>query len=140
MDALDEFFRVWCQPEAWCDRCKEYPAIHIAVQDNADPYGSRVTYVRVWDPGTQAHIALCRKCTKQHAGALGSQAFRYAPPVHPQLRAPQRQDGRQEIRRPRLQYLRRRVWRLVIRLVFPWRGRKPARTRIETKSYSRTGT
>ena len=140
MDALDEFFRVWCAPEAWCDRCKEYPAIHIAVQDNADPYGSRVTYARVWDPGTQAYVALCRKCNTQHMGTLGSQACRYAPPVHQQLRSPQQQHRYQNMRRSRLQHLQRRVWRLFTRLVLPWRSRKPSWARLETKGYSRTGT
>lgn len=140
MDALDEFFRVWCEPEAWCDRCKDYPAIHIAVQDSPDPYSSRVTYVRVWDPYTQTHVALCRQCNQQHTAALGSQAFQYAPRTSGRLRASHWQENHQNVRQQRLHYLPRRLWHLFTRLVCLWRGWKPSPTRLPTKSYSRTGT
>jgi hypothetical protein len=79
MDALDEFFRVWCEPEAWCERCGVSPAIHVLIHDQDATYGSIVTYVRIWDPGAQAHLAMCRKCSTHHIDSLGRPEFRYAP-------------------------------------------------------------
>jgi type II secretory pathway component PulJ len=139
MDALDEFFREWCEPEAWCDRCKDSPAVHIVVQGSHETDSSIVTYIRVWDPHTQTHIALCRNCTKQHTDALGSPQFRYAPQAHQSLRSSQRQSGQQHRRHAWLRHLRQ-VQYVLARLLFPWRTRKPTRARVDTISYSRTGT
>lgn len=74
MDALDEFFRMWSEPEAWCQRCGECPAVHVAVQTEAEPEDILITYVRVWDPVAQEHLALCRRCSQQHLYRLGEQA------------------------------------------------------------------
>jgi hypothetical protein len=139
MDAVDEFFREWCEPEAWCDRCKDSPAIHIVVQGSHETDSGIVTYIRVWDPNTQTHIALCRSCNKQHTNALGSPGFQYASYM-PQLTQPsQRQDGQQHRGHPWLRCLRQ-VRYVFTRLLFPWRAWKPTRTHIDTISYSRTGT
>ena len=70
MDALDEFFRIWCKPEAWCEHCGLHPAIHVVVQDTKDAFESVVTYIRIWDPHTQSHIAVCRQCSIAHLDAL----------------------------------------------------------------------
>ena len=140
MDALDEFFRVWCAPDAWCDRCKEYPAIHIAVQGKEALCGSFVTYVRVWDPSTQTHIALCRTCNQQHTAALGNQGFQSTPQVYQPAAISPRQGGHQAMRHQRLRHLPRRVWRVLTRLLFPWRAQKSSQTCVDTKSYSRIGT
>lgn len=78
MDALDEFFREWCEPEAWCERCTMYPAIHVVIHDDEAAYGSVVTYVRIWDPTVQTHIAVCRRCSQEHIAALGTPEFKYA--------------------------------------------------------------
>ena len=139
MDALDEFFREWCEPEAWCDWCKDSPAIHIVVQGSHETDSGIVTYVRIWDPHTQTHIALCRSCTKQHTDALGSPEFQYAPQVHQSLQSSHPQGSQQHRRHPWL----RRLWRVrnvLTHLIFPWRARKPTRTRGDTVSYSSTGT
>lgn len=133
MDALDEFFREWCEPEAWCDRCKDAPAVHIVVQGSHETDSRIVTYMRVWDPNTQTHIALCRDCNKQHTGALGSPEFQYAP------RPSKRQDGQQHRRHQWLRRLRR-VRYVLAHLLFPWRTRKPTQARVDTINYSRTGT
>lgn len=70
MDALDEFFRIWSEPEAWCEHCGLHPAIHVVVQDSQDAFESVVTYVRIWDPHTQSHVAVCRKCGMAHLESL----------------------------------------------------------------------
>ena len=82
MDALDEFFRGWCEPEAWCERCRVYPAIHVVVQDDDEAYGSIVTYARIWDAEAQSHIAVCRECSKQYIDSLDQADFHYAPRQH----------------------------------------------------------
>ena len=140
MDALDEFFREWCEPEAWCDRCKDSPAIHMVIQGSDDTDSGMVTYVRVWDPNTQTHIALCRSCNKQHTDALGSPEFKYASQMCQSLQLSQRQDGQQHRRHPWLRRLWRRVRYVFTCLIFPWRARKPTREHVDTISYSRTGT
>ena len=81
MDALDEFFRLWSEPEAWCQRCTEYPAMHVAVHDKTAPEGLLITYVRIWDPALQEHIALCRRCSGRHLNNPGRQAPQYLPPL-----------------------------------------------------------
>jgi hypothetical protein len=139
MDAMDEFFREWCEPEAWCDRCKDAPAVHIVVQGSHETDSGIVTYVRVWDPNTQTYIALCRSCNQHHTNALGGPEFRYAPQVHQSARPSQRKGGPQHRRHPWLQRLRR-VRYVLTRLLFPWRTRKPTRACVDTISYSRTGT
>jgi hypothetical protein len=139
MDALDEFFREWCEPEAWCDWCKDAPAIHIVVQESHETDKSIVTYVQVWDPNTQTHVALCRNCNKQYTDALGSPEFQYAPQVHQSLQSSRQQDGQQHRRHSWLGRLRR-VWYVLTRLIFPWRTRKPTQACVDTISYSRTGT
>jgi hypothetical protein len=80
MDALDEFFCMWCEPEAWCERCGVSPAIHVLIHDQDATYGSVITYVRIWDPGAQTHLAMCRKCSTHHIDTLGAPEFRYASP------------------------------------------------------------
>lgn len=70
MDALDEFFRTWSEPEAWCEHCGLHPAIHVVVQDTQDAFESVVTYVRIWDPHAQSHVAVCRKCSIAHLETL----------------------------------------------------------------------
>jgi hypothetical protein len=82
MDAHDEFFSIWSEPEAWCERCKEYPAIHMIMQSDEAPREKFVGHLQAWDPHTQDHIVLCRWCSKEHVKALGNQAPEYvqAPP------------------------------------------------------------
>jgi hypothetical protein len=138
MDALDEFFREWCEPEAWCDRCKNCPAIHIVVPGTHETESLFVTYVQTWDPHTQSYIILCRSCNKQHIAALGSPEFRYTPQVYQALPSPQCQDGQKRRRRPWLRHLWR-VWYVLTRVIFPW-ARKPTRACVDTISYSGTGT
>jgi hypothetical protein len=88
MDAHDEFFSIWCEPEAWCERCEEYPAIHIITQHDEAPHEKSVTYGRAWDPHTQDYMVLCRWCSKEHIKVLGSQAPEQgqAPPSPPGVR------------------------------------------------------
>jgi hypothetical protein len=74
MDAHDEFFSIWSEPEGWCERCGEYPAIHLIMQSDEAPHEKFVAYARAWDPHTQDYIVLCRWCSKEHVKALGSQA------------------------------------------------------------------
>lgn len=70
MDALDEFFGTWAEPEAWCEVCDERPAIHIVLRDTAGKYGSVMSHVRVWDPETQTRVPVCRQCCRQHLEGL----------------------------------------------------------------------
>ncbi len=78
MDALDEFFRVWSEPEAWCERCKTSPAIHVVVQDDDHMDGMIITYAYIWEPDTQAQIPVCRSCSEHYLDSLGTSEFRYA--------------------------------------------------------------
>jgi len=81
MDALDEFFHLWSEPEAWCQRCEEHPAMHVAVHDKTAPEGLIITYVRIWDADLQDHVALCRHCSRLHLNSQGRQPSQYLPPV-----------------------------------------------------------
>lgn len=81
MDALDEFFCQWAEPEAWCQRCREYPAMHVAVQDKAAPEALLITYVRVFDATIQEHIALCRRCSREAGPDAEKLPYQYLPTV-----------------------------------------------------------
>jgi hypothetical protein len=70
MDALDEFFGTWAEPEAWCEVCDERPAIHIVLRDTAGMYDSVMSHVRVWNPDTQTRVPVCRQCCRQHLDGL----------------------------------------------------------------------
>ena len=78
MDALDEFFRVWSEPEAWCERCQSSPAIHVVVQDDDNMDGMTITYAYILEAETQAQIPICRSCSQQYIDSLGSSEFKYA--------------------------------------------------------------
>ncbi len=78
MDALDEFFRVWSEPEAWCDRCQSSPAIHVVIQDDNHMDGMTITYAYIWDPDAQLAIPVCRSCSQHYIDSLGSSEFQYA--------------------------------------------------------------
>jgi len=136
MDALDEFFREWCEPEAWCERCGENPAIHVAVQDTGMLGSSLITYVRVWDPGGQEFLAVCRSCSKQHIDALGSQEFQYA--THPHRSPfPDRQQERPQHSEwlQRFQRWHRRFRTLLVRL---WKRRKSPPEQANTQTHFQT--
>jgi hypothetical protein len=60
MDALDEFFAMWCEPEAWCEMCGDYPAIHVVLYDTEGKYGGVMSHVRVWNPAVQRQVPVCR--------------------------------------------------------------------------------
>ncbi len=92
MDALDEFFATWCEPEAWCEMCRDHPAIHIVLRDTEGKYGGIMSHVRIWNPTSQTRVPVCRQCCRdqmellgqsvQHAQSLqGQQPF--APPEIP---------------------------------------------------------
>ncbi len=78
MDALDEFFRVWSEPEAWCERCQSSPAIHVVVQDDDHMDGMTITYAYIWEAETQVQIPVCRSCSQHYIDSLGSSDFKYA--------------------------------------------------------------
>ena len=71
MDALDEFFATWSEPEAWCEMCGEHPAIHVVLRDTEGKYGGIMSHVRVWNPATQSRIPVCRQCCKDQVELLG---------------------------------------------------------------------
>jgi hypothetical protein len=138
MDALDEFFREWCEPEAWCERCGENPAIHVAVQDTGNLGGSLITYMRVWDPGCQEYLAICRTCSKQHIDALGSQEFQYATPT-PHAPLPDQQQRRSWHKRwwQRFQRWHRRFRILLVQL---WKRRQSPPEQANTQPHFHTET
>lgn len=78
MDALDEFFRVWSEPEAWCERCQSSPAIHVVIQDDNHIDGMTITYAYIWDPKTRVQIPVCRSCSQHYIDSLGASEFQYA--------------------------------------------------------------
>jgi hypothetical protein len=78
MDALDEFFRVWSEPEAWCERCQSSPAIHVVIQDDNHMDGMTITYAYIWDPDSQVQMPVCRSCSQHYIDSLGSSEFQYA--------------------------------------------------------------
>ena len=65
MDVLDEFFSMWCAPEAWCERCGENPALHVVRRNPATQYSGFPTYVRLWDSAKYAYLAVCWRCFKR---------------------------------------------------------------------------
>ena len=73
MDALDEFFDSWCEPEAWCEMCGDHPAVHIVLRDTEGKYGGIMSHVRVWNPETQSRIPVCRQCCAHHVDQLGQE-------------------------------------------------------------------
>ena len=135
MDALDEFFREWCEPEAWCERCCMYPAIHVVIQDDQEAYGSVVTYVQIWDPKSQTHIAICRQCNERHIEALGTPEFQYVPEPHVS-----KQNPRQVVLWREL-HLRLRDWkrRLFDHLAWILGWQKCSQKRGNREDYSHTG-
>jgi hypothetical protein len=133
MDALDEFFCVWCEPEAWCERCGQYPAIHLVVQDNHGAHGSTVAYVRIWDPGAQTHIAVCRKCSTHYINALGTSAPRHAPQQQMSPRA-----HRHSTWRTLRQYLRRWCRQLCHQIVSSWQQGPQSRRVTGSKNHPHT--
>ncbi len=71
MDALDEFFATWSEPEAWCEMCGDHPAIHVVLRDTEGKYGGIMSHVRVWNPATQTRMPVCRHCCKDQVELLG---------------------------------------------------------------------
>ncbi len=71
MDALDEFFAVWTEPEAWCEICGEFPAIHVVLRDTGGKFGGIMSHVRIWNPNTQTRVPACRHCCKDQMSAIG---------------------------------------------------------------------
>jgi len=71
MDALDEFFAVWTEPEAWCEICGEFPAIHVVLRDTGGKFGGVMSHVRIWNPLTQTRVPACRHCCKDQMSAIG---------------------------------------------------------------------
>ena len=139
MDAHDEFFSVWCEPEAWCERCEEFPAIHMIVQDEKIPPERFVTYVRVWDSHLQDHVVLCRRCNKEHDQTLKRQPPEYIP--SPQPASVSSQKAQVPGRRNRLwQHLRRLGMGLLILLLGLRRRRKPVQNSAPMQPYSHTET
>lgn len=78
MDALDEFFRVWSEPEAWCERCQSSPAIHVVIQDDSHMDGMTITYAYIWDPDSQVQMPVCRSCSQLYIDSVGTSDFQYA--------------------------------------------------------------
>ncbi|ETX01614.1 MAG: hypothetical protein ETSY1_06740 [Candidatus Entotheonella factor] len=78
MDALDEFFAVWTEPEAWCEICGEFPAIHVVLRDTGGKFGGIMSHVRIWNPNTQTRVPACRHCCKDQMSAIGQST---SPPV-----------------------------------------------------------
>jgi hypothetical protein len=137
MDAHDEFFGRWCEPEAWCERCEEHPAIHMIVQNDDTPLEPCITYVRVWDADQQAHVALCLRCNKANCQVPGSQNLQYVP--SPRTASPQQQRLRQYREHPIWPYLRRWGAGLLAFCTVVWACRKLMQHSTNTKPYSRTG-
>lgn len=132
MDALDEFFRQWCEPEAWCERCGAYPAVHVIVHDDQEPYGSIVTFVQIWDAETQTHIAVCRRCSSRLIEALGTPKFQHSPEPEHAERCVRQQHFWRSLGR----YLKR--WQTCLMILL---GGRPHRSqkREESRRYSRIG-
>jgi hypothetical protein len=79
MDALDEFFAVWTEPEAWCEICGEFPAIHVVLRDTGGQFGGIMSHVRIWNPNTQTRVPACRHCCKEQMSAIGQSMPRPVP-------------------------------------------------------------
>jgi hypothetical protein len=117
MDAHDEFFSVWCEP---------------ALE-------KIVTFVRAWDPQTQDHIVLCRRCSKEHIKALGQQEPEYVQTVPAVPDASQKQRYKDRLYQW-WQYLRRWGATLLGLLIDAWRRPKGVQDSTTTKPYSHSGT
>jgi hypothetical protein len=87
MDALDEFFATWCEAEAWCEMCGDYPAIHVVLRDTAGKYGGVMSHVRVWNPAVQRRVPVCRQCCRDQVQLLG-QSVQYARALDQQRQSP----------------------------------------------------
>jgi hypothetical protein len=133
MDALDEFFREWCEPEAWCEHCGNFPAIHVVIQDDQSAYGSVVTYVRIWDSNTQTHLAVCRTCSTHHIETLDTQTLQYAHQQHESPRRHHRHAGWGLMHRV-LRLLQQRIRKLLV----SGRRHNQAGEQAETTGYSHT--
>jgi hypothetical protein len=133
MDAHDEFFSSWCEPEAWCERCEEHPAFHMVMQNEETPLEPFITYARVWDPNTQAYMVLCLRCNKEYGQTL---QYVQAPPTH--AASPKRQQ-RQYREHPVWPHLRRWGAGLLALCMAVWTYRKFVQNSTNTKPYSRTG-
>ncbi len=85
MDALDEFFAVWTESEAWCEICGEFPAIHVVLRDTGGKFGGIMSHVRIWNPNTQTRVPACRHCCKDQMNTIGQavQQDRLSPSVPP---------------------------------------------------------
>ena len=70
MDALDEFFAVWTEPEAWCEICGEFPAIHVVLRDTGGKFGGVMSHVRIWNPTTKTRVPACRHCCREQMTAI----------------------------------------------------------------------
>jgi len=89
MDALDEFFAVWTEPEAWCEICGKFPAIHVVLRDTGGQYDGIMSHVQIWDPNTQMRVPACRHCCHDQMSAIGQSMPSpgqqgWAPPPVPQ--------------------------------------------------------
>ena len=87
MDALDEFFRVWSEPEAWCEQCQSLPAMHVVIEDDSHMDGMTITYAYIWDPDAQVQIPVCRACSQHYIDSLGSSNFQYADKKNPRFQS-----------------------------------------------------
>jgi hypothetical protein len=85
MDALEEFFAIWAEPEAWCEICGEFPAIHVVLRDTGGKFGGIMSHVRIWNPNTQTRVPACRHCCKDQMNTLGQSM---PPPVRQEWPTP----------------------------------------------------
>jgi hypothetical protein len=88
MDALDEFFAVWTEPEAWCEICGEFPAIHVVLRDTGGKFGDTMSHVRIWNPNTQTRVPACRHCCQDQMSAIGQSMPPPVPKEWPFLSVP----------------------------------------------------
>ena len=119
MDALDEFFATWSEPEAWCGICATRPAIHVVLRDTGGLYGGVTSHVRIWDPAMQMHVAVCRQCCQQRMASLG----RRLPPLggRPQVRPRPLRTAPRRLRSPWLQRLVAYTQALLYLCISRWR-------------------
>jgi hypothetical protein len=139
MDAHDEFFSIWCEPEAWCERCEEYPAIHMIAQHDETSLETFVSYVQAWDPQTQEHLVLCRRCSKEHIQALGRPEPEYIQTSPAATDVMQERGWADHIGRG-WQCLWRWGTTLLTLCLHLWRRQKIERSAPPTKPYSHSGT
>ncbi|WP_179138036.1 hypothetical protein, partial [Candidatus Entotheonella palauensis] len=79
------FFAVWTEPEAWCEICGEFPAIHVVLRDTGGKFGGIMSHVRIWNPNTQTRVPACRHCCKDQMNAIGQST---SPPVPQEWSSP----------------------------------------------------